>query len=180
LEQVEQFGNLRPPRRKPVNIHDVLDRAQKSAAVGFAAHMKFVEAFDPSLPPTFADADQLLQVFQNLLKNASEAQPTGGTIIIKTYYEMSLRIERMDGSRNGVPLQIEVIDDGPGLPADLAGEVFEPVVSGRDYGTGLGLALVSNIIAEHDGWVAVDSAPGKTSFKISLPVAPKDLQNEEL
>jgi two-component system nitrogen regulation sensor histidine kinase GlnL len=180
LEQVEQFGNLRPPLRKPVNIHDVLDRAQKSAGVGFAAHMRFVETFDPSLPPTFADSDQLLQVFQNLMKNAAEAQPAGGTITIKTYYEMSLRIERVDGSRNGVPLQIEIIDDGPGLPEDLAGEIFEPFISGRENGTGLGLALVSKIIAEHDGWITVESAPGKTVFKISLPIAPKDLQHEDI
>ena len=179
LEQVEQFGNLRPPLRKPVNIHDLLDRAQKSAAVGFAAHMKIEEAFDPSLPPTFADGDQLLQVFLNLLKNAAEAQKAGGTIRIKTYYELSLRIERDDGSRKAVPLQIEIIDDGPGLPPELEGDIFEPFVSGRDNGTGLGLALVSKIVAEHDGWIAVESSPGKTVFRISLPVAPKETDNEE-
>lgn len=179
LEQVEQFGNLRPPQRKSVNIHDILDRAQKSAAVGFAAHMSFGEDFDPSLPPTFADGDQLLQVFQNLLKNAAEAQPEGGRITLKTYYELSLRVERTDGSRNAVPLQIEVIDDGPGFPGDLSEEIFEPFVSGRENGTGLGLALVSKIIAEHDGWIAVESNPGKTIFKISLPVAPKDQQDED-
>ena len=74
LEQVEQFGNLRPPVLKPVNIHDVLDRSRQSAAVGFGAHMMLIEDYDPSLPPTLADADQLLQVFLNLLKNASEAE----------------------------------------------------------------------------------------------------------
>ena len=179
LEQVEQFGNLRPPQRKAVNIHDLLDRAQKSAAVGFAAHMRIHEDFDPSLPPTFADGDQLLQVFLNLIKNAAEAQKSGGTITIKTFYELSLRVERDDGSRNAVPLQIEIIDDGPGLPPDLANAVFEPFVSGRENGTGLGLALVSKIVAEHDGWIAVDSSPGKTVFRISLPVAPKDIQSEE-
>lgn len=175
LEQVEQFGNLRPPERRAVNIHDILDRAQKSAAVGFAAHMKIREFYDPSLPATYGDADQLLQVFQNLLKNASEAaDKSGGSIDIRTFYEMSLRVERPDGTRGAVPLQIEIIDDGPGLPADLAGEVFEPFVSGRENGTGLGLALVSKIISEHDGWIAVTSAPGRTVFRISLPVAPKE------
>ncbi len=172
LDQVEQFGNLRPPERKPVNIHDILDRAQKSAAVGFAAHMKLREIYDPSLPSTFADADQLLQVFQNLLKNAAEAaDPAGGTIIVRTFYETTLRVERPDGSRRAVPLQIEIEDDGPGLPPDLAGDAFEPFVSGRENGTGLGLALVSKIIAEHDGWIAVTSVPGRTVFRISLPVA---------
>ena len=174
LEQVEQFGNLRPPARKPVNLHDILDRARKSAAVGFAAHMKILEEFDPSLPHTFADTDQLVQVFLNLLKNASEAQPGGGRITIHTFYEQSLRVQRPDGARVSVPLNIEIIDDGPGLPEHLAGEVFEPFVSGRENGTGLGLALVSKIIAEHDGWIAVTSVPGRTVFRISLPVAPKE------
>jgi len=80
LEQVEQFGNLRPPERRAVNIHDLLDRARKSAEVGFAAHMRIVPDYDPSLPPTWADADQMVQVFLNLLKNAAEASPAGGTI----------------------------------------------------------------------------------------------------
>lgn len=175
LEQVEQFGNLRPPERKAVNIHDLLDRAQKSAAVGYAAHMKIREEYDPSLPPTFADGDQLLQVFLNLLKNAAEAaDPAGGQITIRTFYEMSLRVSRPDGSRAAVPLQIEIVDDGPGLPPDLSGDVFEPFVSGKENGTGLGLALVSKIISEHDGWIAVSSVPGRTAFRISLPVAPKE------
>lgn len=174
LEQVEQFGNLRPPARRAVNIHDILDRARKSAAVGFAAHMKLLEEFDPSLPPTFADTDQLVQVFLNLLKNASEAQPAGGTITIRTFYEQSLRVERPDGGHIAVPLNIEIIDDGPGVPDHLAGDVFEPFVSGRENGTGLGLALVSKFVAEHDGWIAVSSVPGRTVFRISLPVAPKE------
>ncbi|MDA8747514.1 ATP-binding protein [Litoreibacter sp.] len=172
LEQVEQFGNLGPPARQAVNLHDILDRARKSAAVGFAAHMKIVEQFDPSLPPTFADRDQLVQVFLNLLNNASEAQPLGGTITIRTFYEQSVRVERPDGGRIAVPLNVEIIDDGPGLPDHLAADVFEPFVSGRENGTGLGLALVSKFIAEHDGWVAVTSVPGRTVFRISLPVAP--------
>lgn len=173
LEQVEQFGNLRPPIRKAVNLHDILDRAVKTAAVGFAAHMKIAEEYDPSLPPTFVDSDQIVQVFQNLIKNAAEASPGGATIRIRSYYEMSLRVERPDGTRQAVPLQVEIIDDGPGLPADLSGEIFEPFVSGRENGTGLGLALVSKIISEHDGWIAVESVPGRTVFRISLPIADK-------
>lgn len=174
LEQVEDFGNVRPPERRAVNIHDVLDRARKSAALGFAAHMEISEAYDPSLPPTWADPDQLLQVIQNLLKNAAEAGRSGGKITLHTFYEMSLKVRRPDGSGGAVPLQIEVIDDGPGIPADLAQDVFEPFVSGRENGTGLGLALISKIVADHDGWISVDSAPGRTVFRISLPIAPKE------
>jgi two-component system nitrogen regulation sensor histidine kinase GlnL len=135
--------------------------------------MRIVEDYDPSLPPTLGDSDQLLQVISNLLKNASEASPEGGTIRLHTYYELSLRLRRKDGSGSALPLQIEVIDDGPGLPPEIAGDVFDPFVSGRENGTGLGLALVSKIISEHGGWISVDSAPGRTVFRISLPVAPR-------
>ena len=123
-----------------------------------------------------ADADQLLQVFLNLLKNASEAGSAGGTIRLRTFYDPSLRVRRTDGTHARLPLQIEVIDDGPGLPPEIAADVFEPFVSGRENGTGLGLALVSKLIADVGGWISVDSVPGRTLFRISLPLAPKDLQ----
>tara|TARA_R100000322_G_scaffold126500_1_gene82992 strand:+ start:8881 stop:9945 length:1065 start_codon:yes stop_codon:yes gene_type:complete len=175
LEQVEQFGNLRPPDRREVNVHDLLDRAQKSAEVGFAAKMKIQEDYDPSLPPTFVDPDQLMQVFLNLLKNAAQvADDSGGEIRIRTFYDHSLRLRRMDGTGNRLPLQVEIIDNGPGIPPEIIDQIFEPFVSGRENGTGLGLALVSKIISDHDGWVSVDSVPGKTVFRISLPVAPKE------
>jgi two-component system nitrogen regulation sensor histidine kinase GlnL len=174
LEQVEQFGNLRPPEKCAVNIHDVLDRARRSAAVGFAAHMTIVEDYDPSLPPTYADADQVLQVILNLLKNAAEAaKSTPGTIRIRSFYDVALRRRRADGSGTPLPLQIEIIDDGPGISPDLVGDIFDPFVSGRENGTGLGLALVSKIIADHDGWISVQSVPGRTAFRLSLPIAPE-------
>jgi len=177
LEQVEQFGNLRPPERRPVNIHDALDRARKSAMVGFAAHMQITEDYDPSLPPTFADPDQLMQVFLNLIKNAAEACQRAGegtTIRLRTFYDLSLRLRGKDGRPAALPLQIEIIDDGPGIPPEIASDIFEPFVSGRENGTGLGLALVSKIISDHEGWISVDSVPGRTVFRVSLPVVPKD------
>lgn len=176
LDQVEQFGNVRPPVRRAVNIHDLLDRARKSAKIGFAAHMTIVEDYDPSLPPTYVDGDQMLQVFLNLLKNAAEAAGVaGGKITIRTFYDLSLRLRRKDGSGTILPLQVEIIDDGPGLPPEIAADIYEPFVSGRENGTGLGLALVSKIITEHEGWITVDSVPGHTVFRLSLPVAPKSL-----
>jgi two-component system nitrogen regulation sensor histidine kinase GlnL len=178
LEQVEQFGNLRPPDRKPVNIHDALDRARRSAMVGFAAHMTIVEDYDPSLPPTLADSDQLMQVFLNLIKNAAEACAKGGTIRLHTFYDLSLRLRRKDGISAALPLQVEIIDDGPGIKPEIAASIFEPFVSGRENGTGLGLALVSKIISDHDGWITVDSVPGRTVFRVSLPMAPREKKKE--
>lgn len=172
LEQVEQFGNLMPPEKTPINLHDVLDRARRSALLGFGAQMKIIEDYDPSLPHALGDKDQLLQVVLNLLKNAAEAAGDGGgTIRLHSYFEHSFRLRRADGSGQSLPLQIEVIDDGPGLPEAIKGDVFDPFVSGRENGTGLGLALVSKIISEHGGWISVDSVPGHTVFRISLPRA---------
>jgi len=175
LDQVEQFGNLSPPNRRVVNIHDVVDRARISAQVGFAAHMEIIEEYDPSLPPTWADADQLMQVVLNLLKNAAQAAPkAGGVIRIRTGFDNGLRLRRSDGSGAPLPILVEIIDNGPGLPPDIADDVFDPFVSGRENGTGLGLALVSKIIAEHEGWISVESEPGHTVFRISLPKAPAE------
>lgn len=174
LEQVEQFGNLREPVRCEVNIHDILDRARRSALLGFGAHMAIVEDYDPSLPAAYGDSDQLLQVLLNLIKNASEASPHGGTIRLRTFYEHSFRLRRSDGSGQALPLQIEIIDDGPGLPEEIKNDVFDPFVSGRENGTGLGLALASKIVSDHNGWISVNSVPGRTVFRISLPLVPRD------
>ena len=116
LEQVEQFGNLMAPERKPVNLHDVLDRARRSALLGFGAKMKIIEDYDPSLPPALGDKDQLLQVLLNLIRNAAEAAgDAGGTIRLRSFYEHGFQLRRADGDGQPLPLQIEVIDDGPGL-----------------------------------------------------------------
>ncbi|UWQ12895.1 PAS domain-containing sensor histidine kinase [Aliiroseovarius sp. M344] len=172
LEQVEQFGDLRPPACAPVNIHDILDRARATAQIGFAPGMVISEAYDPSLPEVWVDGDQIQQVFLNLLKNAAQAFAGQGKIEIRTFYEAGLRLHLPDGGQASLPLQVEVIDNGPGLPADIADHVFDPFVSGRENGTGLGLALVSKILTDHGALISVDSRPGRTVFRISLPVAP--------
>jgi two-component system nitrogen regulation sensor histidine kinase GlnL len=158
-----------------VNLHDVLDKVRRSALLGFASGCTIVEDYDPSLPPAYADPDQLAQVFINLIKNAVEAAgPRGGSIRLHTYYDIALRRRRTDtGTGAPLPLTVEVIDDGPGIPAELMPAVFEPFVSGKPNGTGLGLALVSKIVSDHGGWIAAESAPGRTVFRISLPVAPR-------
>ncbi len=172
LAQVEQFGDLRKPKLKALNIHDILERARKSASLGSAAHMTFQDDYDPSLPATLGDPDQLLQVFANLFANAAEvAEKPGGTITIRTYFELGLRLKSEDGD-HPVPLQVEICDNGPGIPDTMLDSVFEPFVSSRENGTGLGLALVSKILSEHHGTIVVNSRPGKTCFRLSLPMAP--------
>jgi len=140
--------------------------------------MSIVEDYDPSLPPAYGDGDQLLQVLLNLIKNASEANPKGGTIRLRTFYEHSFRLRRSDGSGQALPLQLEIIDDGPGLPPEIKDDIFDPFVSGRENGTGLGLALASKIISDHDGWISVNSVPGRTVFRISLPLVPRTVSSE--
>ena len=177
LDQVERFGDTSAPRLAAVNIHDVLERVRRSADVGFGKGLDILPDYDPSLPPALIDADQLVQVCLNLVKNAAEAIHRAGrrtgTIRIHTFYDGALRLAPSEAEPQGrsLPLQIEIEDDGPGIPDSLVAEVFEPFVSGRENGTGLGLALVSKIIADHGAWIALESRPDRTVFRLSLPKA---------
>ncbi len=171
VDRVEAFGDLRPAQRRPLNIHDVLDRAQRAAKAGFAAHARFAEDFDPSLPPTAGDPDQLLQVFQNLLKNAAEAVPrVGGSITIATAYRPGVKMMQPGGGSESLPLLVTVTDNGPGIPETLVRDIFDPFVSSKVNGTGLGLSLVSKFVSDHGGVVECDSRPGRTRFRVRLPV----------
>lgn len=175
LDQVERFGDTSAPRLAPVNLHDVLEQVRRSAVAGFARRIPVLTAYDPSLPPALADADQLIQVCLNLVKNAAEA--LSGTeapaIRLHTFYDHTLRLppDAADPAGRPLPLQIAIEDNGPGLPDAIADEVFEPFVSGRENGTGLGLALVSKIITDHGALIRVESRPGRTVFRLSLPKA---------
>lgn len=174
LDQVERFGDTSPPGLAPVNIHDVLERVRRLAMAGFAQDVNIVADYDPSLPHALADPDQLIQVCLNLTKNAAEALAgQTGTIRLRSYYDHTLRLPPDEDHPKGraLPLQIEVEDDGPGIPANIAQQIFEPFVSGRENGTGLGLALVSKIVTDHGALIRVDSRPGKTVFRISLSKA---------
>jgi two-component system nitrogen regulation sensor histidine kinase GlnL len=171
VDRVEQFGDLRPAHRRPLNIPDVLDRARRAAQAGFAAHVRFTEEFDPSLPPTAGDPDQLLQVFQNLLKNAAEAVPrVGGAIGVSTAYRPGVKMVRPGHRSEGLPLVVTVVDNGPGIPENLIRDVFDPFVSSKVNGSGLGLSLVSKFVSDHGGVVECDSRPGRTRFRVRLPV----------
>ena len=171
VDRVEQFGDLRPAQRRPLNIHDVLDRARRAAQAGFAAHARFSEEYDPSLPPTAGDPDQLLQVFQNLIKNAAEAVPrVGGAISIATAFRPGVKMVRPGRQSESLPLLVTITDNGPGIPENLIRDIFDPFVSSKVNGTGLGLSLVSKFISDHGGVVECDSRPGRTRFRVRLPV----------
>jgi two-component system nitrogen regulation sensor histidine kinase GlnL len=171
LERVEQFGDIRPARREPVNIHDVLTRAKLSAKSGFAQHCRFIEEFDPSLPPTPGDPDQLMQVLLNLIKNAAEATPrVGGIITLRTSFLPGVKLSLPGGRRESLPLLVTISDNGSGVPAEIKADIFEPFVTSKVTGSGLGLALVSKIVADHGGIVECESEPGWTTFRLLLPI----------
>lgn len=171
VARFEEFGDIGRVRRVPVNVHDVLDRAAKSAKAGFGAHLRFVEDYDPSLPPTIGDPDQLMQVLLNLLKNAAEATPqTGGVVALRTAYRAGVKVRTARGTES-LPLQVAVTDNGTGVPEELRPHIFEPFVTSKASGTGLGLALVSKVIADHGGVISCESVPGSTTFRMLLPVA---------
>ncbi|MBF0249073.1 MAG: PAS domain-containing protein [Alphaproteobacteria bacterium] len=173
IESMEIFSDTAPIKVEAVNIHQVLDRVRKIAENGFGKSVRFVEEYDPSLPPVSGNRDLLIQVFLNLVKNACEAVPRdGGRITMKTAYQHGVRFA-MPGShaRVHLPLAVTIADNGPGIPEDLHDHLFEPFVSTKSGGRGLGLALVSKIVGDNGGVIDVSSQPGRTQFRILLPIS---------
>ena len=171
LDRMESFGATGPLNREPVNIHDVLEQARKSATAGYGRHVRFREFYDPSLPPVPADRVQLLQAISNLVKNAAEAAPNqGAEVTLKTAFRPGVNIAVSGGARLRLPLEVTVLDNGPGVPEDLRPHIFEPFVTSKSNGTGLGLALVSKIIADHGGVIEYARKDERTIFRILLPV----------
>ena len=161
-----------PPSRSAVNIHQVLERVRKVAQAGFGRHIEFIEEYDPSLPPVYGNADQLIQVLLNIVKNACEAAPRReGIVRLRTGYQQGIRLALPGGShRVHLPLMVSVFDNGPGIPEDVAANLFDPFVTSKTDGSGLGLALVAKVIGDHGGIVEFDSADTGTEFRLRLPM----------
>ena len=176
IDRVEAFSDARPPARRPVNLHAVLDRVRRLVESGAGPSLRFRERYDPSLPDAEGDEDQLVQVVLNLVKNAAEAcAPPGrdGWITLATAWRHGARTPASDGSGvRATPLELRVEDDGPGVDPALRARLFDPFVTGKPQGEGLGLTLAAKIAADHGGALDFTSEPGCTVFRLRLPAAP--------
>ena len=177
VDRMDVFSDRRPLERAPINIHEVLERVRRAAQSGFASNIRFIEEYDPSLPAVHGNRDLLIQTFLNLVKNAAEAAPAqGGEIVMSTSYQHGVRMTVAGSdSRVHLPLVVSVTDNGDGIPEDIQPHLFDPFVSTKHNGTGLGLALVAKVVGDHGGVIEFDSQPRRTSFRVYLPLAPQEL-----
>ncbi len=176
IDRMEGLSDTRPRPREPLNIHSVLGHARDVARTGFAANRRIREFYDPSLPDVLGNRDGLVQIVLNLLKNAAEATDEHGVITLTTAYRHGLSVEAPGGkgARIALPIEVCVIDNGPGAPDAIVPHLFDPFVTSKSSGSGLGLAIVDKLVTEMGGIVeyAREGIPARTMFRLLLPRAP--------
>jgi two-component system nitrogen regulation sensor histidine kinase GlnL len=165
------------PHRSPrvvadVNIHEVLERVRMVMLAEFPRGLAIERDYDASAPEFRGDKEQLIQAVLNVVRNAAEALEDriaagDARIILRTRVARQVTVAR---TRHRLALDLHIIDNGPGVPDELKDRIFFPLVSGRDTGTGLGLTLAQTFIQQHDGLIEVDSRPGRTDFRILIPL----------
>lgn len=172
VDQFEQFTDTHTDLDASVNIHAVLSNVRLLASNGFGGHVKFIESYDPSLPPVQGNKDLLTQVFLNLVKNAAEAvRGNNAEIKLVSSFRPGVRLSVPGRARPvSLPLEFSVIDNGVGVSEDIKPHLFDPFVTTKASGTGLGLALVAKIIGDHGGTIECESESGRTEFCVRLPM----------
>lgn len=160
----------RTPRLAPLNVHEILERVRSLVLAEFSAGVTIRRNYDVSVPDFIGDKEQLIQATLNIARNAAQALsavPGGGTIEFRTRIARQVTIVRQ---RHKLALELQVIDDGPGVAEDIRDRIFNPLVSGREGGSGLGLSLAQTFIQYHHGMIECESRPGRTVFTILLPL----------
>ena len=173
LDRMEGFAGGAQTPLSPVNIHEILDHCLRISSASYGDQLTVKRRYDPSLPSVEGHRDLLIQAFLNIVKNAFEATENRTELTVVTSYARGRRLNGGGAARLHVPIQVEVIDNGPGIAPELRDHLFDPFVSGKNGGSGLGLALVASVVADHGGLVEVDSVPGRTVFRINFPTAGK-------
>jgi two-component system nitrogen regulation sensor histidine kinase GlnL len=175
LNEMEIFSNESSIKTSAVNVHEVLQYVKSVSENGFAQHIDFQEIYDPSLPLVEGNRDLLVQVFLNLFKNAAEALTMTKHPVVRlvTTYSGGVKFKPLHMEHYvSLPIAIYVEDNGPGIPDDIQSHLFTPFMTSKEGGQGLGLAIVSKIVADHMGTIEVERTPsGHTRFKILLPAA---------
>lgn len=170
-ERIDPLGGYASAAFEPLNIHEVLDHVRRLVQSG-APQLNVRERYDPSLPPVSGDRDQLIQAFLNVAKNAAEALAGQGDarIDFATAYRPGIYVRNGPDGAARAQLEVQIADNGPGIDASVSDRLFEPFATTKSGGMGLGLTVAAEIVARHEGRIEVETRPGRTLFRILLPI----------